>query len=353
MRGDVEQTLDTKDLKVAASKKLSLESSLSFFGLEAYKFRVSQLWPSYLDSRWQEYQGTAPGNKRIRKDTYDEIPKIWEKYLRKEFETLRLIEAAREVRWNKYVARAKVNDLANHKKVWLGFLNFCKQKGHLNIVPDLKIPKVERRPRKTLTEDEIRLLLTNSSKKLLLYNSMYLFMAMRNSEIIAMSWDRINFDENYLFLRSKDVKTNKARAMLMNPVVKALLFETKLDQEREGLKTPYVFPKRGEPKKHTVKTGLRKRWEHTIEKCGWEVGFVTPHDLRATYEHYSNKRADFTDAQREKFAGASISVQKNIYVDFKPDDLKGLESVVQVSGIEEIILSSWRRAGNLLEGKTK
>lgn len=351
LRGDKEIALLTKDLRIAAAKKIELESALSFFGYASYKFRASQIIPAYFDSRYKELIGKAPGGKKIRQGTYDEIMNVWRLHLKRNFETCRLIEI-NEVRWNRYVKRAKVKDLANHRKVLLGFLNYCKQEGHLKIIPDLKIPVVKRRARKILTEDEIRLLLQKSSKKLLLYNSMYLFMAMRNSEIIFMEWSRINFEQNFLYLNELDVKTGKPRAMMLNPIVRALLLDTRQRQVSEGIKTPYVFPKRGDPKKSMIKTGLRKAWEFAIARCGWKVGYVTPHDLRATYEVFANKRADFTDAQREKFAGASISVQKKIYVNFRPDELSGLETVVQVSGIEEIIMSNWNRPGKLLNGKS-
>ena len=344
VRGRVEKSLETNDLKLAESRKKDLESRLSFFGPMSYKRKVSEEWQKYLDMRYLQLMGKAPGGKKIRPRTFEEIDRVYKVYLKKPFENCRLIEVD-EVRWNKFVKNARVPDLRNHRKVMLGFLNHCKQEGLIKILPDLKVPVVNRRVRKIVDPVDLEQLFKVSPNKLLLYNCMYLFMAMRNGEIVGMEWSRVFFNQGYIALRAIDVKTGKPRNIPLNPIVRVLLLKTRDLQLEAGIKSPYVFPKRGKPQEPTISTGLRKSWELAIKKCGWPVGYIQPHDLRATYEHYSNKRADFTDAQREKFAGASISVQKNIYVSFQPEDLKGLENVVQVPGIENLILSSWDGSG--------
>lgn len=336
LKGNIELSLDTTNEVEAEEAKAAIEGLLSLYGTRAFKLRIRSLFPKYLEQRRAELEGKSRSRKKIRQSTFDEIESLWDRHLEKAFGAKKLIDI-NEVAWNKYVLRAKVSDLANHRKVMTGFLSYCKQQGLIKYLPDFKIPKVNRRKRRILSTAEIELLFTNSTFKLLLYNSMYLFMAMRNIEIVKLEWNRVNFAENYLYLREMDVKTNKPRAIPLNPHVRDLLLKMKNTQQETGLRSPFVFPMRGNPKKATISTGLRKSWETATALCKWKVGYATPHDLRATYKHYSNKRADFTDAQREKFAGASITVQKNIYVDFHPDDLRGLENVVDVPNLGKII----------------
>jgi hypothetical protein len=88
-----------------------------------------------------------------------------------------------------------------------------------------------------------------------------------------------------------------------------------------------------------------------IRNAGLVDAGLEPHDLRATYEHYANKRTDFTDTQREKMAGASIQTQRRIYLHgFQAEDLRGLENVVQFDGLESIMSEKNSVSSNLEAG---
>ncbi len=109
-----------------------------------------------------------------------------------------------------------------------------------------------------------------------------------------------------------------------------------------GVDSQWVFFNTLDPKRHTHKTTFGAPWRRLVEKCEWEAGYCTPNDLRATYEKYSNMSKEHTDTQREKMSGASMDVQRRIYVSMTADDLKGLERVVQVPGLDKVLTGKIR-----------
>jgi integrase len=257
------------------------------------------------------------------------------------FDNKKLSEAVSEPLWTQYCNQAPVSDLTNHRKVFAHFLSWCKQQGFIRYVPEFKIPEVERRERRVLKPHEIKAVLTAAEpgSDILLFTSLYLFMGMRASESLKLSWDRVNFTAGAIALERKHTKTRRARGIKINVFVYNLLRQRKTEQEAKRIKTPWVFPVSTDPKRAKIKSSMRKPWLMLLKRAGLQGEDITPHDLRATFEYFANKRSDFTDAQREKFAGASITVQKNIYIDFDAEDVAGLEQVVEVEGLNAILES--------------
>jgi integrase len=137
--------------------------------------------------------------------------------------------------------------------------------------------------------------------------------------------------------RKSEVKTRKGRPLPINDFVHMLLLRRKSQQKIVGTVTNFVFPNAKSPKRHADLSGLKTAFYNIMDKCGFKRGYITPHDLRATFEAYAHKAPEFTDTQREKFAGAAIDVQKRTYVHFDAEDVRGLEAVVQVKGLDKIL----------------
>lgn len=127
-------------------------------------------------------------------------------------------------------------------------------------------------------------------------------------------------------------KNRRGRRIPFNAIVHEVLEERR---QAQGGKGGWVFPNADDPRRHAHITGLKTAWHTCLKKAGLED--VTWHDLRATYETFAHKSVAHTDTQREKFADASADVQRRIYVTLDHADLKGLEDVVQVPGLGEII----------------
>lgn len=348
--GDKERSLGTKDFGEAAKKKVTETIKLSGAGGSS-RLRCMDLFDDYVDARRKQVSDTpiveitrGRASRRrttISRQTLKEIEDIWRLHLRSYWAQVRLSKID-EQKWNDYVNQSLAIDLANHRKVFLGFLKWCKGRHFIQSVPDLKIPKVDRRPRRVLRDHEIRALFTHSKGSLLLFISMYLFMGMRRKEIMTLRWSDIVFEGDYLVLRKSEVKIRVGRSIPLNAFVKQLLVE----RLRSAGNSPFVFPNRKTPKKHADLGGLKTAWNTAMRRCGFEPGYITPHDLRATFEAFAHKATEFTDTQREKFAGASVDVQKKHYVHFDAHDVRGLEAVVQVDGLANILSTKVSSTGN-------
>ena len=161
---------------------------------------------------------------------------------------------------------------------------------------------------------------------------MYLLMGMRNMEISKLRWDEIDLEKSALRINPKSNRTRKMRVIPINPFVLTIL-----KQRKSFIRGDWVFPSR-KPSKlpHFSKGSFRKGWARVLRIACINRN-ITPHDMRATFETHMHKNNSFTDTQREKMAGAAIDVQKNIYVNMSVDDLRGLESSVQISGLDSIL----------------
>jgi len=251
------------------------------------------------------------------------------------FETKKLAQINEKL-WAKYIQSAKVGDLANHRKVMTGFLKWAKRKGFLSALPDItEIPHHIRRQRYIATEAELRTIFQHAQGSLQLFCALALFNGMRRKEIMTLSWEGVDLRSRKISVEKAHNKLRRAREMPINDLLVTLLRARHAGQIESKITTPWVFPKRDKPSHHGAIDGLKTAWNTVRRNHGLE--HITWHDLRATFEKYSHKSKDHTDTQKEKFSDATMDVQKKIYVTMTADDLRGLEDVVQVSGLKEII----------------
>ncbi len=337
-RGDFEQSFGRLPNKSKAIEaKEILEAQRGRLGGQAFKWKVKHVFPEYMLERKNEMLGKIAGRRIISPRTYQEIQSIWEKHLRSFFANKRLSDID-SVLWSEYCRKSKLADLSNHRKVLRTFLAWCEQQGKIKYIPTLKIPHVVRRKRKTLSQDEIKLILSHSKGSLLIFVSLYLFMGVRRTEQIKAKWENVDFNNMAFVITDDTTRTRTGRVIPLNRFVASLLAHHKNDQIERGIITPWVFPKAGKPNEHATQDMPNTAWKTMLENAGLSDSGIEPHDLRATYEHYASKRLEYTDTQREKMAGASMQTQRRIYLrGYQADDLRGLEESVKFDGLDQAL----------------
>lgn len=334
-RGDFEESLGRfSNEKAAIEYKRIYEIKRDSVGALAYKFRMKDIWPDYEKERDPANSSQFPNRRALSEGSFVEMRYIYASHLRPFFGNKKLSEIDTPL-WNQYKQRSKVADLTNHRKVLGTFLRWCVENNYLRSIPLMSVPKVRRRVRTILKPKEIEALLQHSHGNLLLFVSLYLFMGVRWSEIIKLEWSSIDLNRGVMIVQEGTTRTRRSRSVTINSFVLSLLVARRKEQVGNDVKSPWVFPKRGRPKEHASITGINNPWRVMLRKAG--LTNVRQHDLRATFEYYAHKRTDFTDTQREKYAGAAIEVQRKHYVTFDADDVRGLEEVVVFPGIECVI----------------
>lgn len=311
----------------------------------------------YVDFRKNKYLGKLPRERKDRFRTYQEIEGVTRIHLKPAFGDLYLGEFD-SIDWENYCTNSKVSDLTNHRKVMTGFLKWCKRKGHLKHLPDISwIPEHKKRKRRIISKEEMIEIFNNvESSSLLLFLSFIAFMGMRRNEVITLRWEDIDFENASVNIRAEIAKTeSSARHIPINrDVLKQLIkrknaFATNLRYSR----SQWVFPNLADVRRHMSPSGFKRPWARLLDRTKIADKDITFHDFRATYETATNKRTEFTDTQKEKMAGASIQVQKALYVGMRADDLRGLEDVIQIPKLTEIVAEKTENTATFQENKTK
>lgn len=336
-KGDDEKTLGQfKSDEAAIKAKDAYEATRQKLGEKAFKVRLKHVFKEYREDRRKQVEEPIPGRRPLAKGTLKEIDYIWDKHLVR-FWGNHFFAEVDDPEWTRYCEKATVADLKNHRKVFGGFLRWCKKKGLVKVLPEFEIPQVQVRKRPILTPDQMKALIANARGKTLLFVSLYLFMGMRRGEQMHLRWEDIDFENRALYVRDETTRTRKGRPIPINEFCYQVLLQTLNLQQKKKWQTPWVYPMRGNHERHMRPDGISKGWQLALKRAG--LRGLEPHDLRATFEYYANKRAEFTDMQREKMAGASIKIQSQRYVTFNADDVRGLEESVKFEGLNEALNS--------------
>lgn len=320
-RGKVEQSLKTKDFKEAKVRAKVKMLELDAIGTASTTLKMNDVSTSYKESRTD-----------LREGSQYELNYILDQHLLPYFGKLLLYKIT-PATWAKY-CRTKVGlDLANHRKVMWGFLKWAEREGYIAAKPDIShIPAHERRKRRIATPQELVAIAEHVRGSMRLFFALALYNGMRRKEIMRLRWENVNLDAGNSWIKvvADYNKLGRGREMPINEVVRGLLVD-----RAKSSKGSWVFPNAKDARLPANVSGLKTAWRTALKNA--KVSGLTWHDLRATYEKYANKSTAHTDMQKEKFADASMDVQKRHYVSMTHDDLKGLESVVNVSGLDQIL----------------
>lgn len=349
VKGAFQRSLKTKDPKEAKRRMKIIEAEREFAGTAAMRLKVGEVFPEYLKEKRDQRDGKLAKKKVISPGTYREIDNLSRLHLLPYFgkKTLAGVDT---LTWIKYCDQSKVSDLANHRKVMTGFLKWCKTKGHLTSMPDItSIPNHERRQRRIIRPNELRDIFKSAQGSLRTFLSLALFNGLRRTEIMTLTWDRISLKERFLVVDKRFNKKRRGRSIPINEILVTVLAEHREKQLAAGVKSPWVFPNARDPRRHAHVDGLKTAWHTCLKNAELADEDITWHDFRATFEKYAHKSTAHTDTQREKFADATIEVQKRIYVNMDHEDLRGLENSVSVPGLPQIIQNQTPSMGKLGE----
>lgn len=350
-KNQIERSLKIK--KGAAQKdvlraKKAVVESVGNIGSRAGKNSFSALSSLYIESRKEE----AKDPEILSHHSYQEAESIIRLHLVPYFGNKR-IDELEPVDFADYCILKRKNglNLVNHRKVMNHFMKWCQHESYIKYRIQFEIPKKAqkaRRSRVVLTNVEVKNLtqavmdLAETAphfRKTRLYVMLYLFMGMRNMEICKLRWDEVNLTEGSLKINKWNNRRRKERPVPINSYCLEILKE-----EFERKSSDWVFPSATNTAKKPYMDpagSYRKGWQKALETAGIER-HITPHDLRATFETFMHLNKGLTDSQREKMAGASIDVQKNIYVTMDVEHLRGAEESVNLPEIQKIFRAKAR-----------
>lgn len=178
--------------------------------------------------------------------------------------------------WEAYVkeksAVAPGRRFYNDTKHMRGILKVAYHKGWMTRLPLISNPDGKVDAGKEYSEAEVRRLLSHANEDLSLQIRMAFLMGMRRSEILKLSWARVDLKNGIICLKAEDTKTKLPRDI---PIHSEIWAELKLRRERTG--SPYVFASPTNPDKPIQDN--KTAWQRCKQSAGVEGRF---HDLRHT-----------------------------------------------------------------------
>lgn len=304
-KGKIEKSTKTRVL--AEAKVIADEIRVKFFGkgvIKRGKQTCGVLFPG-----WQDLNKTkAPA-------TVASIESSW-KHLKPYIQDF-LPEEITERFWEgvyipeKRLTHGQDRKFFNDRK-WLSmFLLFLKREGVIDAVPKLRNPDPECKVGKVYTDDELQRLLQNAGPDLKLQILMAVSMGMRKSEIMKLTWARIDMANRVIHLRAEDTKIRKARSFAISAVVYRLL-------ELRDRSKAFLFPSPLNPNKPQV-NGIERAWQR-CKRAAKVIGRF--HDLRHTFLTRAFRSKNVNPALICFYAGLSLIEAQDRYLHFTIDDTR-------------------------------
>lgn len=324
-------SLKTKKWSIAVHEANKLRGIYNDRDSKEKPLTFEELFPIFMAE--QKLRLGKSGKYGLRNSTYAEYEEKRKNHIMPFFQYINVRDMSKgDAVLEEFLAGIKVKP-RNIFKVLMKFLRWAHRKQYIYRIPHVELPDENPRKGHALRPDERKLLLQKAPTfKCRLFILMYMLMAMRRSEILKLEWSRVFLENGAIWLGAEHTKTKKERWVPIHPTVIRILINWKTK-----CLGPYVFPSRWDPLKHISTTGLDKQFN--VAKLAAGMPTIVPHDLRRTYTTEANKDAGKTDAQREKFIGSSAKVQKDIYTDFDVEDVRSMAEIVEVDGLESIVMS--------------
>ena len=230
----------------------------------------------------------------------------------------RLTESA----WEDYMVFSRRiepgRQLEHDRRHFVMLCNLAYRKGLLSKPVRVRKIQSDGSPGRALEPDEVARLLETAQAcgaDLHLQVMMALTMGMRKSEILKLSWDRVNLGRGLITLRAQDTKIRKGRVFgISDPVLEAL--------RRRTPKGPFVFPNRLTPSR--PQANLEKLWDECRSLAKVKCRF---HDLRHTFLTRAFKES-VNPALICHYAGLSLEEAQKTYLHISAEDTRIVSQIV-------------------------
>lgn len=200
-------------------------------------------------------------------------------------------------------------------------MNWAEGHGLIKRAPRIERPSKPAPKDRWLTRQEVARLLAASTGHIRLAVLLMLSTAGRIGAILELTWDRVDFDNGIVNLRTGDTTTRKGRAVVpMNAGLRAALQEA-----REHAITNNVVEWNGEPVK-SIKVGFAA----AVERAGLDD--VTPHTLRHTAAVHLAAAGVPMQKISQYLGHSNTAVTERVYARFAPDHLRDEASMLDFTG---------------------
>ncbi len=220
-----------------------------------------------------------------------------------------------EASWEEYiVAQYAINPtrkLFNDRKHMAMVMRHAYRKGLVTRPMLFRNPDPERKAGKRLSDDEVTRLFLAAGPALKTQILLAVTMGMRKSEILKLTWDRIDFVRKTIHLRAADTKIRKARTMGMPARVAAALASS-----RDG-SSPFVFPSRYSTDKATKNN--KTAWNACKRRAKVTSRF---HDLRHTFLSVALLERKLNPLHVAVYAGVSLAEIQRTYLHPSVEDTR-------------------------------
>lgn len=159
------------------------------------------------------------------------------------------------------------------------------------------------------------------------------YTGMRRTEVLGLTWDRVNLDKRVITLEASHTKTNEMREIPISDnlleILKSITRVTKNDEDGNSMIEPHVFLYKGYPLKD-IRWALRSACKKVGLPYGRnEKGGITFHDLRHTF-NTNMRRSGVHDTVIMKITGHSTREMFDRY-----NTVDGFEKVDAVRAMEK------------------
>lgn len=226
-----------------------------------------------------------------------------------------------ETIWEAYVvdchlkspARKLFNDFKHMTMVML----HAYRKGLIQRPLQFKNPDPKTEVGKVYSQEEISRLLFEANPELKLQILMAITMGMRRSEILLLSWDRVDLPNRVIHLRNQDTKIRSGRSIGISPqVLQSLMARERVSQ--------WVFSYQKDKSKPT--RSHKTAWGLCKKRAAVEGRF---HDLRHTFISRSLILFKKNPMQVARYCGVSVRVIESVYLHTNVEDTREIAQVVE------------------------
>jgi integrase len=225
--------------------------------------------------------------------------------------------------WGKFVSEILVafpgRDLRNTRKYMRMIMRRARNANLTQKTLLLEIPPSKSSPGLWISKDGVEALLKASRPRLQLQILMAYLMIMRESEIFALEWERVDLERSLIHLFPEHVKTKQPRSFGIHPMVLELLLAWKRVSTSR-----YVFPLKdgrdGHVKSH------QKEWTKARRDAHIQCRF---HDLRHSGISEMIYVLKKNPADVVAYGGLSLDELKT-YAHPKPDNTREIASALSV-----------------------